>query len=235
MAVPDHTLVSSPRISPAGFHAVLTVGNSPAAAENLDHALYRICVEYGIDPAAALAFFRKESSLGTAGVGKLHKSWGNRRESEDNVYPRKRHVRPNGEDIGFFAVFPSYAASLRDWCRYMLRRYVQRGLTTVEQILPVYAPKSDGNDPRYYATQVNALIVVWSTRYPTVAAPDPWTAWGEIVPLNRDWAIPRRWLKEGNLGAPLGHEQTLGPSRAAQAFERGVIVWLGGERTEVVR
>jgi hypothetical protein len=67
---------------------------------------------------------------------------------------------------------------------------------------------------------------------------DPWAAWGSAFPLppeQRIYAIPQRWRTEGDLGAALGFEQALGPQRAAQAFERGVIVWLGGTRTEVVR
>lgn len=67
---------------------------------------------------------------------------------------------------------------------------------------------------------------------------DPWTAWGSAFPLppeQRGFAIPTRWRTEGDLGAAIGPEVALGPSRAARAFERGVIVWLGGTRTEVVR
>lgn len=71
---------------------------------------------------------------------------------------------------------------------------------------------------------------------------DDWTAWGAAHPLpveQRGYAIPRAWLAEQRAGRPLGAatgaEVSLAPGRAARAFAGGVVVWMGGDRTEVVR
>lgn len=235
----DYLIVAAPRISPALFHEVLTKAGSPAAAENDGDALYQIPVGYGLDPACALAWFQHESSYGTKGVAVTTHGWGNMRVSEGGAYPRREFFRGE-QSIGHFAVYPTYRASLDDWCRYLLRRYIQRGLTTVAAIVPVYAPSTDGNVPARYVASLVRAVTAWrqlSGPGPWPAG-DPWAAWGERHPLPlpaRPFAIPQRWLREGDLGAALGYEHPLGPGRAAQAFERGVVVWMGGERTEVVR
>lgn len=82
----------------------------------------------------------------------------------------------------------------------------------------------------------------WAAFVARVFPPEAWAAWGVAFPLptaQRGFAIPRRWLAEAAAGRPLGAatsaEQALGPARAARAFVGGVIVWMGGERTEVLR
>lgn len=233
----DYPMQAAPRISPALFAEVLALAESPAAAENTADALWRIPVSYGLDPGVALAFFFHESKYGTLGVARTTLGWGNMRVSEGNVYPR----RDFGEGRGLFAVYPNYRSSLDDWCRYILRRYVQRGLLTVAQIVPVYAPSTDNNRPPAYIASVVRAVTAWhrlSGPGPFVAR-DGWEAWGTLFPLGAQqygYSIPRRWLAEGNLGAARSPElYDFDGRRSMQWFERGLIVWLGGERTEVVR
>ena len=61
------TIVSAPRISLETFAKVCSM---PASRLPLRLACrtVRICVREGVDPAVALAFFKHESSLGTAGL-----------------------------------------------------------------------------------------------------------------------------------------------------------------------
>ena len=218
-------IAAPPRISPERFHRVLLAGGSPAAGENTDQGLYRICVDRGVDPAIALAFFRHESSFGTQGKAVTTLNWGNLRAGR-----RAYLIAPVGGAGGNFAWYRSWAEGLQDFCDLLRGRlYEGAGLTTVAQVVPKYAPASDNNVPARYIAAVEADVRRWSD------AVDPWASWGSDWPPVAEWAIPRRWLVEGGLGRALGPEQSLGPQRAAQAFERGVIVWFGGERTEVVR
>lgn len=141
-------IVHPHRISAEQFKLVLQRYRSPALAEADE--LLKICDEVGIDRAVALAFFVKESSCGTAGVATRTKNWGNLRKG-------KRQVAKTNHP---FAVYKSWADGLRDFCD-LLWRYHQRGLTTIEQIVPVYAPASDGNRPDTYIATVRRLIQRW--------------------------------------------------------------------------
>ncbi len=140
--------VSAPRISAGSFARVLTRANSPAAVDAAN--LYAIIVAYGLDPAVALAMFSHESSYGTAGVAHRSLNWGNLRSG-------KRASRVEA-GFGFYSTF---AESLRDWCDLIMSRYVARGLVTIEQAIPVYAPSIDGNAPARYIAAVSALVAAW--------------------------------------------------------------------------
>jgi hypothetical protein len=48
-----------------------------------------------------------------------------------------------------------------DWCAYIKRRYIDRGLLTVEQAIPIYAPSSDHNAPDRYIAAVRASVAQW--------------------------------------------------------------------------
>lgn len=237
MTPPDYTFLSPPRISPAQFAEVLRLARSPALAENTNDALWHIPVSYGMCPAVALAFFQHESTFGTAGLARVTNNWGNVRRS-----PSGRGVVRTIPGRGPFAHYEFWADSLRDWCEILKGPvYIGNGLTTVSKAVPVYAPSSDGNKPAAYIRAVRTAVALWErlsrdSGWRPPAEVDPWAAWGTLVPLERTWSIPRRWLAEGNLGAPLGPESPRpGGGAAVQWFERGAILWLGGERTEVVR
>jgi N-acetylmuramoyl-L-alanine amidase CwlA len=153
------TIVAAPRISAARFAAVLAQYKSPAAAEAA--GLYRICVAQGIDPAVALAFFAHESSCGTLGICKLYdtKNWGNVRSPEDPTLGKATPIPGRGN----FAKYPSWSAGLLDWCKRLKGpKYAGCGLTTVEKVLPKYAPGSDGNSPAKYAEAVRTMIAAWA-------------------------------------------------------------------------
>lgn len=142
-----------PRISRNKFATILRDFNSPAAA--LADEAYQICVDAGIDPAVALAFFGKESTFGRFGKAVENKNWGNVKTPFD---PALTVPSTNG-----FARYLSWSDSLEDWCNRINERYVkERGLTTVETIVPVYAPAVE-NDVDGYIKFVLDHVASWST------------------------------------------------------------------------
>jgi len=228
-------ILSSPRISAAQFAAILTAANSPAARENGEDTLYRICLDFRVDPAIALAFFLHESSLGTKSVARATKNWGNLRKSQG----RATHVGPivGSEGKGNFAWYATWADGLRDFLT-LLRSaiYEGAGLKTVEAVIPKYAPSSDNNKPAQYIAAVRRAVATWQA---AKAPADPWAAWGDAYPLpveQRGFAIPAYWLpRAAQFGAATSDEFTAGlsPQRVAlRVFERGWLLW--SEATDTV-
>jgi hypothetical protein len=142
------TFLHAPRITPVRFARALHDAHSPAINAT---TLYLICVNAGIDPAVALAFFQHESSYGTDGAAVHTRNWGNMRRGEGR----------QAKESGGWAWYITWEASLTDWCAYIKRRYVERGLTTVEQAIPIYAPSSDHNKPDRYIAAVRASVAQW--------------------------------------------------------------------------
>lgn len=145
----DLAFAGSPRISRNQFVRVLVRAHSPAAVDG--PTLYQIVADAGLDPAVALAFFRHESSCGTAGRAVKTLNWGNMR-------------RGRGRQIGHndgFAVYASWLDSLADWCDHIKARYIGMGLDTVRKAVPVYAPSSDNNKPEVYIAAVLRDVRAW--------------------------------------------------------------------------
>jgi hypothetical protein len=71
----DHRLDRPPSLSAAQIDAILAQYHSPAGG--LGPVLYDLGVQYGIDPAFAVAFFVVESAAGTRGVARTTHSLGN--------------------------------------------------------------------------------------------------------------------------------------------------------------
>lgn len=138
-----------PRISRQYFKQILLNARSNAVLSS--NELYDACVAKGIDPTVALAFFWHESTYGTAGVGKTHLNWGNLRSG-------KRQLGTTGG----FAVYRTWLDGLQDWLDLITTRYIARGLDTVEKIVPVYAPSSDGNAPLAYIKKIVTVVNAWS-------------------------------------------------------------------------
>ncbi len=160
--MPDSLLfVHSPRMSAESFARVLFRNASPAAGSATE--LYAIIASYNLDPAVALAFFAHESTYGRFGVANRSRNWGNLR----------RGARAYKVESGF-GFYHAWADSLRDWCELISSRYVGRGLVTIEQAIPVYAPSSDGNAPARYIAFVRRLVEGWAAAEAN-AAGDPST------------------------------------------------------------
>ncbi len=147
-----YSVLSKPTISAAFINRVLAAYHSPAAGKG--QALYDLGVQYGIDPAFALAFFLHESSFGTAGEATKTLSLGNLR-----CYTGSTCV---DQDRGGYAAYTSWEAGFQAWYELIRNYYVaQKGLTTVDKIIPTYAPTADHNDEAAYIASLKHALDTW--------------------------------------------------------------------------
>ena len=138
----------TPSVDAATIRAILQRYNSPAVGAA--DAMYTLGIEYGIDPAFCLAFFINESTAGTAGVARTTKSVGNIRTT------------PGYVDYQGYRKYESWEQGIEDWYKLIRDLYIADwDLTTVDQIIPVYAPSSDGNNPDHYINTVKKLVTSW--------------------------------------------------------------------------
>ncbi len=150
MALPLRT---APRISAAQFIAVLEKYGSPCAP--IGQECYEIVTSSGLDPAIALAIFARESVFGTQGTTVETRNWGNVR----TAYRPERAVGTHPKN---FSIFATWQDGLLDWCERINERYIdERGLDTIDKVLPVYAPADYGNDVQGYIEQVIKLVAQW--------------------------------------------------------------------------
>jgi hypothetical protein len=138
----------APTVDAARIAHILSAYGSPAVGAA--GTMHDLGVKYGIDPAYCLAFFIHESTAGTAGVARVTKSVGNIRTT------------PGYRDYEGYRHYASWEEGIEDWYHLIDQLYIKTwGLTTVDAIVPVYAPTSDGNDPDGYAATVKQLVASW--------------------------------------------------------------------------
>lgn len=147
-----YSVIGKPTISASFINRVLTAYGSPAGGKG--QSLYSLGVQYGIDPVYALAFFFHESRFGTAGEARSTLSLGNERCIED---------RPCiDRDRGGYARMSSWEDGFEHWYRLIRNLYIaQWHRVTVAQIIPKYAPGSDGNDEAAYIAAVEHAVDTW--------------------------------------------------------------------------
>lgn len=138
----------TPTVSAALIDQVLAAYGSPMAGEGKD--LYALGVKYGIDPAFCLAFFVHESAAGTRGEAKITHNLGNIRATDG---------APSRDGYRYY---DTWLEGAEDWYRLIGNVYVGSwDLTTVNAIIPVYAPSADNNDPASYIDDVEQLVSAW--------------------------------------------------------------------------
>ena len=143
-----YTVVGKPSISVEFINRVLALYDSPATGKG--QALYDDGVKYGIDPVYALAFFMHESRFGTTGVATVTHSLGNIRATTG-------YAQYEG-----YRMYRTWEEGFADWYRLIAKLYVaQLGLSTVDQIVPVYAPGSDNNNVAAYIASVKQAVDTW--------------------------------------------------------------------------
>jgi hypothetical protein len=148
-----YVVTGPPSISEELVHNILcasskadTPHQSPACGT--EHDLYTLGQQYHIDPAYALAFFLKESSLGRYGVAKQSRSLGNIR------------CTPGYACIDGFRAYLTYRAGYEDWYQ-LIRFYIDTWhLPTVAAIVATYAPSSE-NDTTGYITFIERCVDTW--------------------------------------------------------------------------
>jgi hypothetical protein len=147
-----YAVLGKPTISVNFINQVLASYHSPAAGKG--QTLYDLGVKYGIDPAFALAFFMHESTFGTQGEARTTMSLGNLR-----CIPDRPCV---DQDRGGYAQMQSWEDGFEIWYQLIRNYYIaRRGLVTVEQIIPVYAPAADSNNEQAYISSLKHSIDTW--------------------------------------------------------------------------
>jgi hypothetical protein len=147
-----YAVLGKPTINADFINRVLASYNSPAAGKG--QALYDLGVQYGIDPVFALAFFMHESLFGTTGEARATLSLGNLR-----CIPTRPCV---DQDRGGYAQMNSWVDGFEQWYKLIRNLYVaQWGRVTVDQIIPKYAPNSDGNNEQEYIATLKHEIDTW--------------------------------------------------------------------------
>jgi hypothetical protein len=146
------SVLGPPTVEAPFIDRVLSAYHSPAAG--LGQALYDDGVRTGIDPVYALAFFLHESSFGTTGEARKTLALGNERCILD---------RPCVDlDRGGYAQMESWADGFSHWYALILTLYVDEWhRVTIEQIVPKYAPGSDGNDEMAYIAAIEHAVDTW--------------------------------------------------------------------------
>jgi hypothetical protein len=148
------SVVGGPSLSAQFVNQVLASAGSPASGLGQD--FYNDSIKYDIDDAWALAFYRHESSYGLAGEATSSLSIGN-----------LRCVSAGYQDLGpwcadGYAHWPSWQAGIEAWYRLIRNQYVNSwGCSTVESIIPHYAPNSDNNDEAAYIASVEQSVTTW--------------------------------------------------------------------------
>jgi hypothetical protein len=160
----QHSVLGSPSIDATQVDKILCRYSSPACG--LGQVIYDEGQRAGIDDVWLMGQFLQESRFGTQGLARVSKSVGNY-----NCLDQAHYGDLNTWCVGRAAYFSSWAGSIKAYYRVLKLFYFPQGLTTIEKIIPVWAPKSDGNDPDHYIQVVLAAANLWhsgSTDLPEV-------------------------------------------------------------------
>jgi hypothetical protein len=152
----DYELKRPPSISPQQIDRILESYGSPAVGSGQDW--YNLGLQYGIDPAFAVAFFIHESSAGS------NPNWAGLKPNGGTTHNVGNIICAGYSTCyGRFRDYSSWAEGIEDWYRLIDVEYIQgRGHRTVADIIPVYAPAFE-NDVQGYVNAVQGLIDQWRT------------------------------------------------------------------------
>ncbi len=160
-----------PSLSAEKVDAILALYRSPAIGSGPSWVTHS--ERYGIDNAVALAFFIHESSAGTDPNWSGIKPDGSTTRNVGNIVCAGYH-----RCFGRWRDYETWDAGIEDWYRLIAFNYIQeRGVTTVEEIIPIYAPAFENDVALYIATVLRRIgrfrdvpIELWPpipTRLPT--------------------------------------------------------------------
>lgn len=154
------SIVGKPTISARRIDTILAAYHSPAAG--LGQFIYTRGLYYHIDPVHVLAIFLHESTMGTSGEATKTYSPGNERCIQDRPCVDR--------NLGGYAQMESWADGFEHLYWLLYYGYVQGRVTipivghvcvTVEQIVGVFAPSSDGNDEAAYIAAWKDAVTAW--------------------------------------------------------------------------
>jgi hypothetical protein len=138
-------------LSAAQIDAELAKRGSPA--NGLGKIFVKCGKHYGIRPAVALAFFRKESTWGTKGLATKNKAIGN-----------IRFTPTSGSGVKYtnykgFRKYEAWEHGIQDWFWLISsKNYAGGGKVSLEKIISKYSPASDMNDPAGYQRLVVSYL-----------------------------------------------------------------------------
>ena len=155
-APPGNTSIrGTPTITAARIDEILRLYNSPAQGTGqiwIDEG-----IAHNINPVYALAFFMHESNLGT------NPEWSGWKEDGTNTHNVGNIICAGYSRChGRFRDYATWQEGIHDWYRLIALEYIdQRGIHTVEDIIPVYAPEFE-NDVETYIGSVREYAFQWS-------------------------------------------------------------------------
>lgn len=144
-----------PTISVEQIERVLAEYNSPA--RGYGQAFYDYGQQYNINPAIALAFFIHESGAGS------NPAWAGRKADGTYTHNVGNIICTEGwRCYGRFRDYDTWEQGIEDWYKLISGLYIgEWKLTTVEAIIPRYAPAADNNDEGAYIQSVKNLVESW--------------------------------------------------------------------------
>ena len=141
-------VVGGPILDARLVDGILAAYGSPLHGHGKD--LVALSTRYHLDDAVALAFFVMESRAGTQGEAVLTRSFGNLRPM------------PGEPEVDGYRSYRTWLEGATEWYQVMRSLYVgQMRLRTVEDIVPVYAPSTDYNDPASMIYGIRQLVQCW--------------------------------------------------------------------------
>jgi hypothetical protein len=156
-----HSLYGKPSLTVGQINTILIAYHSPSGGHGQD--LYTLSSLYGIDDAYPLAFFMHESSFGTVGMASVTHSLGNLRCIDGAACVNSQDgMCQAGQSC--YASFPNWYAGFKAWFVLITSSlYKGDGLTTVETIIPRYAPSEDHNNEGAYIEALVQAVDAWQS------------------------------------------------------------------------
>jgi len=149
----DYRLQAAPSLTAAQIDAILLSYNSPA--KGTGQFWLQASQKYQIDPAFAVAFFIHESTAGT------NPHWAGQKADGTTTHNIGNIICAGYKSChGRFRDYDSWEEGIEDWFRLIRYEYIDKGLETVDQIMPVYAPSIE-NDVQGYQNIVKDLVDSW--------------------------------------------------------------------------
>lgn len=143
------SVVGPPTISAARIDEILRLYNSPAVGTG--EVWIAEGLQYNINPVYALAFFMHESNLATNPEWSGWKQDGSTTHNVGNII-----CAEYSRCYGRFRDYPDWQTGIHDWYRLIAEEYIdQRGVSTVESIVPIYAPENENDVAGYIASVVD--------------------------------------------------------------------------------
>jgi hypothetical protein len=137
-----------PSLSARRVDGILAAYGSPLSGHGKD--IVALSRKYRVDDAVALAFFVMESRAGTQGRAVQTHSFGNLRPM------------PNAPSIDGYRYYANWTDGAGEWFSLIRRLYLnQLKLQSVADIVPVYAPSTDSNEPAVMVAGITQLVSCW--------------------------------------------------------------------------